>query len=223
MDSDDCPLNDSRESARAEERHRLALYLHDSIGQLLCLAKLQLTRIQDALRQPIDSERHAWLQRTVDALLPELNTAVQAIQAKVFELDLTVLSEVGLTATLAHECAAFIRRTGIPCAGRFEPLDVDAERSALLVLIVREALSNIARHSGATNTEVTLQRAGERGLLTVADNGCGVEPSRIMAVDSVGLRGMQERARALAGEVTVEGRPNRGTRITVAFPLSPRQ
>jgi two-component system NarL family sensor kinase len=104
---------------------------------------------------------------------------VPFLDAKVFELGLSVLTESGLTATLAQECGAFIRRTGIPCAGQFEPLDVDAERSALLVLIAREALSNIARHSGATNVEVMLQGAGQRGLLTVRDNGCGLDLSRL--------------------------------------------
>src|SRR5688500_16202210 len=104
-----------REKARAEERHRLAMYLHDSIGQILCLTKLQLSRIQDALRQPLDAGRQAWLQTTVDSLIPEMDTAMQAIQEKLFDLGVTVLAEVSLAAALEQECAAFIRRTGIPC------------------------------------------------------------------------------------------------------------
>ena len=120
---------------------------------------------------------------------------MHAIQQKIFSVDLTALTAVGLTATLDQECAAFIRRTGTPCERRFESLDLDAERSALVVLIVREALSNIARHSGATNVEVLLQHAGEHGILTVRDDGWGMECPRMTAISSIGLRGMDERAR----------------------------
>jgi two-component system, NarL family, sensor histidine kinase UhpB len=220
-------LNDERrgrgnaaERVRAEERHRLALYLHDSIGQILCLTKLQLSRIQDALRQPLDPGRQAWLQTTIDSLIPEIDTAVQAIKEKLLDLDLTALTEVGLAATLEEECAAFIRRTGMPCERRFESLDLDAERGALVVLILREALANIARHSRATTAEAILQRSGDHGILSVRDNGIGIDPPHMRAAESIGIREMEERARTLGGELTINSTPSEGTRIRVSFPLA---
>jgi signal transduction histidine kinase len=222
MDDQDSTPNESIQRARLEERHRLARCLHDSIGQVLCLAKLQLIRIQEALRQPFDPGRQAWLQTTIDSLIPEIDTAVQAIQDKVFDLDFTVRTEVGVRAALEQECVAFSRRTGIPCERHLESLDLEADQSALVVLIVREALCNIAQHSGATNAAVTLQQAAGRGILTVRDNGRGMEPSRMTAISSIGLRGMNERARALRGDLTFDSRPDEGTRITLSFPLHRR-
>jgi two-component system, NarL family, sensor histidine kinase UhpB len=223
MGSEDFNPNDTSQNARLEERHRLALYLHDSIGQTLCLTKLQLTRIQDAIRQPRDAGRQVWLQTTVESLIREMDTAMQAIKEKLVDLEVTPLMEGGLAATLERECAAFIHRTGIPCERHLESLDLETGQSALVVLIVREALSNVARHSGATDVEVRLQHAGELGILTVRDDGRGMERSRMTATSSIGLRGMDERARALGGDLTIDSTPDEGTRITLSFPLRPRQ
>jgi two-component system, NarL family, sensor histidine kinase UhpB len=223
MGSEGFNPNDASQNARLEERYRLALYLHDSIGQILCLTKLQLTRIQDAIRQPLDVGRQAWLQTTVESLIREMDTAMHAVKEKLLDLDVTPPMEGGLAATVEQECGAFIRRTGIPCERHLESLDFDAERSALVVLIVQEALSNVARHSEATNVEVMLQHAGERGILTVRDDGRGMERSRMTAISSIGLRGMDERARALAGDLTIDSTPDEGTRITLSFPLRPRR
>jgi signal transduction histidine kinase len=89
MNSESFNARDIRQTVRAEERHRLAVELHDSIGQVLCLARLQLSRIQDALRQPLDAGRQTWLHTTLDTLIPEIDTAVQAIQQKIFSVDLS--------------------------------------------------------------------------------------------------------------------------------------
>jgi signal transduction histidine kinase len=213
--------DDAPRKVREEERHRLALYLHDHVGQVLSLVKLQLARMQQALREPLDPARQAWLQRTVDSLIPELDATMKAVQEEAFILSPTGLTEVGLTPALEQECLAFSRRTGIPCDRRCESLDLDVQRGALVVLIVREALSNIARHSGATTAEVTLQRSGERGILSVRDNGIGIDPIRMRAAESLGVRGMEERARTLGGELTFKSTPNEGSQITLSFPLNP--
>lgn len=211
--------DDTAKRVQAEERHRLALYLHDYVGQGLALAKLQLVRIQHALREPLDPRKQAWLHTIVDSLIPELDAALRAVQEEVFLLHPTGLTEAGLTSVLEQERAAFNRRTGIPCDGRFESLNLDTQRSALVVLIVREALSNIARHSRATTAEVILQRSREHGILSVRDNGIGIDPRRMTAAESLGIRGMKERARTLGGELNVTSSPDEGSHLTVSFPL----
>lgn len=207
---------------RADERHRLAQYLHDHLAQTLALAKLQLTRMQQTLREPLDPAKQVWLQTTVDALIPELDGAMRAVQDEIFVLNPAGLAEVGLRAMVEEECEIFSRRTGIQCTRRCEPLDVDAERGVLLVLIVREALSNIARHARATTAEVTVQRRGAQAILSVYDNGVGIDPRRLRAAESWGIRGMEERARALGSELLIESTPTEGTRLSVSFPLAPR-
>ena len=219
MDGEGLESDDSAQIVRVEERHRLALYLHDHIGQTLTLAKLQLSRIQQTLREPLDPAKQIWLHTTVDSLIQDLDGAMRAVQEEVFVLNPAGLAEVGLTAMLEEECVVFSRRTGIPCKGAFERLDMDAERGALVVLIVREGLANIARHSRATTAEVTLQRSGEQGILSVRDNGIGFDPIRMRAAESFGIRGMEERARTLGGELNFTSRRSDGCHITLSFPL----
>lgn len=214
--------DEMREQVRADERHRLALYLHDHIGQTVALAKLQLARIQRVLREPLDRAKQTWLQATVDSLIPELDAVMQSVQEEIFLLNPTGLTEVGLSAILEQECATFSQRTGIECDRCVEALNLGAQRSALVVLIVREALSNIARHSRATTAEVRLQRSGECGVLSVRDNGIGIDPIRMGAAGSFGVRGMEERARTLGADFVVEATPSEGTRIKVSFPLASR-
>ena len=88
------------------------------------------------------------------------------------------------------------------------------------MLILREALANVARHSRATTAEVTLQQSGEWGILSVRDNGIGIDPTRMRAIDNISVQGMRERARTLGGALFIDSTPNEGTRIRVSFGLS---
>jgi signal transduction histidine kinase len=219
MNGHDLDSDDIRERVRAEERQRLSLELHDTVGQILVLTKLQLARMQQALNQPLDATTRTWLQGILTSLIPEIDNALQMVQTATFTLYAAGLTEVGLVGTLEKECTTFTDRTGIHCEGRFEPLSLDAEAGELAVFILREALSNIARHSRATNARATLQRSGECAVLARRDNGTGIDRSHMKAAEDIGLRGMEERARALGGELTIDSTPNKGTEIRVSFPL----
>jgi signal transduction histidine kinase len=219
MNGHDLDSDDIREKVRAEERQRLSLELHDTVGQVLVLAKLQLVRMQQSLSQPLDAPTRAWLQGILTSLIPEIDNALQMVQTATFRLYAAGLTEAGLVATLEKECTTFTHRTGIRCEGRFEPLSLDVEAGELVVFILREALSNIARHASATNAHATLQRSGERAVLAIRDNGTGIDRSHMKTVEDIGLRGMEERARALGGELTIDSTPNKGTEIRISFPL----
>jgi len=219
MNGDIQGSDEIRERIRAEERQRLSLELHDTVGQTLVLAKLQLSRMQKSLNQPPDAATQIWLHNMLMSLIPEIDAALQMVQTATFTLYAAGLTEVGLAATLEKECAAFTRRTGVHCEGRFEPLALEAKHGESVVFILREALCNIARHAGATDAHAALQRSGERAVLTIRDNGIGIDRPHMKAAVNLGLRSIEERARTLGGEVTVEGTPHQGTAITVSFPL----
>jgi Signal transduction histidine kinase len=90
LDSDDI-----REKVRAEERQRLSLELHDTVGQVLVLAKLQLVRMQQSLSQPLDAPTRTWLQGILTSLIPEIDNALQMVQTATFTLYAAGLTEVG--------------------------------------------------------------------------------------------------------------------------------
>ncbi len=220
MNGDDQGSDEIRERVRAEERQRLSLELHDTVGQTLVLARLQLNRMLESLNQPPDAARQIWLYNMLTSLIPEIDAALQMVQTATFTLYSACLTEVGLVATLEKECAAFTHRTGVPCEGRFERLALEAKQGESVVVILREALCNIVRHAGASNVYASLQRSGERVVLAIRDNGIGIDRSHMKATMNLGLRSIEERARTLGGAVTIEGIPHEGTAITVSFPLS---
>lgn len=85
--------------------------------------------------------------------------------------------------------------------------------------IFQESLTNVARHSGATQVNVHLKKRDDLILLEIADNGKGISESERSGKKSLGLLGMQERAFILGGELTVSGIAGKGTTVRVTIPL----
>src|SRR5687767_12208175 len=100
MNGEHLSPEDIRERVRAEERQRLSLELHDSVGQVLVLTKLQLTRMQQSLTHSSDAATRMWLHGMLTSLIPEIDTALQMVQTATFTLHAAGLTEVGLVATL---------------------------------------------------------------------------------------------------------------------------
>jgi signal transduction histidine kinase len=136
------------------------------------------------------------------------------------ELRPEALDGLGLAAAIEWQAADFTRRTAIPCHVELPgvPLQPDPECSTVLFRILQEALTNVARHAGATEVRVGLRRDESFLELSVVDNGRGFSRIAGPAAASLGLIGMQERAAALHGSTTVASTPGAGTRVTARLP-----
>jgi two-component system sensor histidine kinase UhpB len=134
-----------------------------------------------------------------------------------------MLDDFGLPETLATYLRNFSKRTGIRAhfshASGDDRMPPDVE--VCLYRIVQEALTNVARHSGALSCHVSLRRADGEVELVVEDSGRGmaVASGEADARRGLGLMGMRERAQALAGRFTLSNRPEGGTRIVVTLPV----
>jgi signal transduction histidine kinase len=192
-----------------EERRRLARELHDEVGQALTGLKL--------LIEAAGRGRSA-------ARLGEAAAAVDDLLSKVRDLSLDLrppmLDDFGLAAALEWHVDRYSRRTGIPVAltgsalaGRFS---AEAELAAFRV--VQEALTNVARHAGASRAEVQLSWDG--GLLTakVEDAGRGCDPRAALQGASTGLPGLRERIEMLGGRFELAARPGHGAAVTARIP-----
>jgi len=100
----------------------------------------------------------------------------------------------------------------------FERISADA--ALCLYRIAQEALQNVAKHSGAKEARVELQRAGECVRMTVADRGRGFDAEAPAAHAGLGLVSMQERARLLNGRLRIASLPGAGTSLEVLIPLA---
>lgn len=209
-------LQDLRERERAD----LAREMHDAVGQSLVGLKLDLARVaSDAAAQP-DAAGHSRILTRLNSVSEALDQTIAQVKTISTELRPAVLDKFGLAAAIEWQCGEFENRAGIKCDSRLpaQDLNVESQYSIPLFRILQESLTNVARHSGATQATVTLDVDYSEVSLTVSDNGRGISAAEISAPDSLGLLGMRERTDSLGGEFTVEGEPGQ-TVVKARIPL----
>jgi signal transduction histidine kinase len=92
-----------------------------------------------------------------------------------------------------------------------------------LVQIAREAVSNVARHSGASRATLAVRVEGDSAVLRVEDDGAGFDPARRPGSSHFGLANLRDRAAAIAGSLTIDSEPGKGARIIVRLPIAPSE
>jgi signal transduction histidine kinase len=203
------------QSVREEERTRISRAIHDELGQTLTGLKMDVAWLQGHL----DPQQPALLAKT-QAMSALIDTTVQMVRRISTELRPGIL-DLGLVATIEWQLQEFQTRTGI--AGHLisapEETILDADGATTVFRIFQEILTNVVRHAQATQVEVSLEETAAFLMLQVHDNGRGMTESEIHSPKSIGLLGMQERARLRAGEVHFHGAAGKGTTVTVRLPL----
>jgi len=203
------------EVQEAERRH-IARELHDEIGQILTGLKLVVE-----MSTTLPAKR-------VEASMGEALTLVNELAARVRSLSLdlrpTTLDDLGLAPALRWHFERYTTQTNVRVI--FKHTGVEGRRFApeietTVYRIVQEALTNVARHSGAS--EVTARLWADQNTLgiQIEDQGAGFD-SELVLTDgtSSGLSGMYERAALLGGQLTVKSAPGTGARLTAEFPLT---
>jgi two-component system sensor histidine kinase UhpB len=214
-------LSGRLESLREEERTRISREIHDQLGQLLTGLKMELRWVEDRLTTGEGcTEANLMLERVVEAvaLVDQVMESVRRIAA---ELRPDMLDSLGLLNALQFELDRFGKLAGVEVAAELpEHLEVlpSAVRTGVF-RIFQEALTNVARHAGSKRVEVTLRVAGGRARLQVKDDGVGMAMAEIGGVRSLGILGMQERAKLLGAELRFESAPGAGTTVLLDFPL----
>ena len=209
-------LSASVVEAREEERRRIARELHDELGQRLTALKIDLAGLATAARLPPRDERVAGMQ----AMLDDTLASVRRIASDLRPL---MLDDLGLTAAIEWLARDASRRMGVPVHARL-PVDepaLDQRVAIALYRMVQEALTNVARHAQARSVDIELCTDGDRLLLTVSDDGIGVDASTLQRTGSFGLMGLRERAHMLGGSIEIGGRAGGGTRLVVRLPAHP--
>lgn len=201
-----------------EVRNQLARDLHDGPAQLLASLIMRLRLGLRLLDQGKEEGR-----RELGALEPLLERALREIRTMLFDLRPVILEARGLSPALedyARRQSAEGFTVSFSTKGEPRRLRADAERAVFAV--VREAVANARRHSGAGEAEVSLNFADGWVELMVTDHGAGFEPkeaeSESMARGSLGLVNMRERAEAIGGRLVVRSIPTEGTTVSLAVP-----
>jgi signal transduction histidine kinase len=203
-------------SAQEEERRSLARDLHDEVGQALTAIKMELAAVERTLKAPGPESHHRLgeARSIADRTLQTVRDLSQLLHPG-------MLDDFGLSETLRWYVRGFSRRTGLRVQfvadgieGRMAPeLEVCAYR------IVQEALTNVAKHADATSCRVYVQRLAHALLITVEDDGKGIDRAERIG-SGLGLMSIRERVAGFGGTFRLENADERGARLTVEFPVS---
>ena len=209
-------LSASLQEVREQERTRIAMELHDDLGQQLTGLKLELSWLGGRLK-----EGRQATPEEVGAMRQLLDTAIASVRRIATDLRPPILDDLGFGEAVKWQTAEFGKRSGLDIA-----LDLQAQAlveddlvATALFRIVQESLTNVARHAGATQVKVSLTADESNLLLTVSDNGAGIA-AVARTGNGIGLVSMRERATALGGKFNIAGATGAGTTIAVTLPLT---
>jgi signal transduction histidine kinase len=203
-----------RDLAVLEERERISKELHDGVIQSIYSVGLSLQGSRSLL------QRNPELVTTrIDQAIAELDNVVRDVRSYIFELRPKSVEELGLGTAVAELVKEFEVNT---LAHTTLQLDDEAcsalgeDQQTHVVQIVREVLSNIARHAHATEVDISFRKEGSLIELIISDDGRGFDPDTVHR--GHGLRNMEERARKLGGTLEISPGDGKGTRHTLWIP-----
>jgi signal transduction histidine kinase len=210
-------LTERVEQMREAERTRIARELHDELGQLLTGIKLDFSATIRRLRElktPGD---------VVDRLqsaVGQIDIGIAMVRRISSDLRPAALDHRDLAGAVEGEARRVAKRSDLPVrVTAHVDVNVPPELATAAFRIFQEAMTNAVRHANAGSVAVRLGARRGRLVLILRDNGVGMDAHRLDSHQSLGLLGMQERARAVGGELTIRSRPGRGTLVCFALPL----
>ena len=202
------------QTAREDERSRLARNLHDDLGALLTSAKLDVARIKSRIAKVAPDT-----QDLLAHLVTTLNSGIALGRGIIEDLRPSALSNLGLIAALGILVKEFSDSNAIKTHGTFLPVPLSVTAELLVYRVVQESLTNITKYAGAKNVWVSLSLVNGKVQASVRDDGAGFDPL-LKPKQAYGLIGMLYRVEAEHGVLKITAAPDQGTLIEVTLPQS---
>ena len=200
------------QTVREDEKDHLARELHDQLGGLLTVAKLDLEGMRKRVTDMPDLS--ARLQR----LGSRINEVIALKRRMVEDMRPSSLTMLGLRTTLEQHCRDMAESMNIPIEFSIDDIKAASATELVIFRFVQEALTNMAKHANAKNVSVSLHKSGSLINIVVSDNGTGFDVDRALAAHH-GLTGMRYRIDSVGGVMTVDSKPGMGTTVRATIGL----
>lgn len=202
-------------TVREEERLRIGREIHDDLGQQLTAIKMDVAWIDKKT-----ADDNFLVKTKLKNIIGLLDGSNQSVRRILNELKPGILDEYGLVDALEWHSKQFMDSTGIPVIIETKESEIrlDEELAICIFRVCQEALTNVARHSGAEKVLISIVIANEKIIVKIEDNGKGFKVNEAQNKGSFGLIGMNERARSLNGHFEIESTVGKGTIITISLP-----
>lgn len=200
---------------REEERKSMAREIHDEMGQVMAYLKMSLPAIEARIPET-DSETR----RRINTMKEALSESIRSTRNMISRLRPYHLDELGLIPALESCVQDFREQSGIEAHffSNGVPQGLRPEKQTTVYRILREGLSNVALHSGASRVVVSITATPKKIVLEIRDDGKGFVQTPEEAETSYGIMGMRERAADVGGGLEIDSGASRGTRLTAWFP-----
>ncbi|MGO8794914.1 MAG: sensor histidine kinase [Candidatus Sulfotelmatobacter sp.] len=213
-------LTHSLLKVRDEERRKLARDLHDTTGQTLTALKMAASQLRTCKEMPAALAIASEVVQLADQAIAEIRTMSYLLHPP-------LLDEVGFASAAEWYIEGFAKRSGISVQAEIAKSHERLPRNVEIALfrVLQESLTNVHRHSGASDASIRFQHAGDAVILEVRDSGKGIPEERLRLLHGVtketgvGLVGMRERLHELDGRLEIES-DGRGTSMRATVPLA---
>jgi signal transduction histidine kinase len=203
---------------REDERTALARELHDEFAQVLTKLKLDLGAIRRDVEQP---RPDADTLETLGSMEDTLGTMLGGLHRIVSDLRPVIFDALGFVAAATVSVRDVERRNGIHASFEGDPtLRLPEEIGIAFFRVLQEALTNVTRHARASTVKVSLCVEDGGIVLRVADDGCGIARGATRKPTAFGVKGMEERLRALGGSFELSARATGGTELVARVPAA---
>ncbi|MBB5608908.1 MULTISPECIES: PAS domain S-box protein [unclassified Janthinobacterium] len=211
-------LSDHQQTIKEEERRRIALDIHDDLGQNLMALRIDVSLLH--ARTAVSHPRlHQHAQRvldTIDATIRSVRTIINDLHPSTLELGLAPAIE-WLLRQMEERGAIRYRLT---VNSEAPDLGLDQRQTSAIFRVLQESLSNIVRHAQASVVDVALAQEHGHLHLRISDNGVGMRPDDDGKRCAFGLKSIRERVQALGGEMQIDSQPGQGTALAIHVPLA---
>ena len=200
-------------NARESERSHLSRELHDQMGGLFTVMKLELARLRRLVDLPgVAAERAEGVER-------RLNECIALKRMIIENLRPSALDQLGLSAALEHLCRDTAAVSGLRVHASIDDLSLDADVELTVFRLTQESLTNVLKYADAKEVWVTLQASAGQAHLSVRDDGQGFDPQAV-GVGHHGIFGMRLRVEAHGGHWQLDSTPGNGTRVAAQLPCA---
>lgn len=214
-------LSIHQQTLRETEQKRIALEIHDELGQSLTGLKMEVHLLNRQLSAEDDECSAKAVSQKLNELSKTIDSTISSVRRIATELRPSIIDDFGLIAALEWQTREFERRSGVTCLfnSDTETLELNPESTMTVFRIFQETLTNVMRHAEASTVEVILETSEENIVMRVEDNGKGINPDTVKNGHSLGILGMKERAKLINGEIEIVSDSKGGTRVELRIPV----
>ena len=208
-------LAERQQTVRESEQKRIALEIHDELGQALTGVKMEVHLLKRQIGEGGDGLAAGKISEKLSELSSTIDATIGTVRRIATELRPSILDDFGLIAAMEWQAQEYERKMGIRGLFRSdtEHLNLNPQARIAAFRIFQEALTNIARHSHASHFTVDIDSIEDPIVITIKDDGVGIDPGVFTNTHSLGILGMKERAKLIGADFRIYNDDVRGACI----------